>query len=34
MKTRPERERYRGHSASTVFPVNVAEATLAKQTDF
>jgi hypothetical protein len=25
--------RYRRHSASTVFPVNVAEATLAKQAD-
>jgi hypothetical protein len=34
MKTRPERDRYRQHSASTVFPVNAAEVTLAKQTDF
>jgi hypothetical protein len=34
MKTRPEKESCnRWHSASTVFPVNVAEATLKKQKD-
>jgi hypothetical protein len=33
MKTRPERDRNRRHSASTIFHVNVAEATLVTQAD-
>jgi hypothetical protein len=33
MKTRPERDPKQTHSESVVFPMNVAEATLAKQAD-
>jgi hypothetical protein len=33
MKTSPERDPLQTHSACTVSPVNVAEATLAKQAD-